>query len=188
MTAWLLRPIATHEFLNVRTYVEHDGEPGIFFLAEWLPNALSVQLGPSLFGLPYRLGRMTYRHVASRRDLSGRVLDVRSGAELSYEGQLCSRTALAPCVAGSLDEWLMERYTAYTDCRGVPRFFRVWHPPWAQARAEVQLVDVSLLETSWPWLADACLVGANYSPGFRDVWMGRPQRLPYEPLKQARPD
>src|SRR5690242_20649349 len=42
---WLLKPIATHDFLNVRTYVRHDGEPGIHFLAEWLSNWLAVQLG-----------------------------------------------------------------------------------------------------------------------------------------------
>ena len=58
--AWLLKPIATHEFLNVRTYVRHRGEFGIYFLAEWLPNRLSVALGPRLFGLPYRSGRFHY--------------------------------------------------------------------------------------------------------------------------------
>src|SRR5688572_19459462 len=55
---WLMRPIATHEFLNVRTYVNCNGERGIHFLAEWLPNAFSVRLGPTAFGLPYRLGRI----------------------------------------------------------------------------------------------------------------------------------
>ncbi len=30
--ALLFKPIATHEFLNVRAYVKHQGEPGIFFL------------------------------------------------------------------------------------------------------------------------------------------------------------
>src|SRR5712671_5796304 len=30
----LLKPISTHEFLNVRTYVRHQRENGIFFLAE----------------------------------------------------------------------------------------------------------------------------------------------------------
>src|SRR5436190_4742139 len=43
---WLFKPIASHEFLNVRTYVRHAGEPGIFFLAEWFSNPLSVRLGP----------------------------------------------------------------------------------------------------------------------------------------------
>src|SRR4051812_8696302 len=53
---WLLTPIASHQFLNVRTYVRHDGEPGIFFLAEWLNNRAAVLLGPRGFGLPYRFG------------------------------------------------------------------------------------------------------------------------------------
>src|SRR5258706_14540524 len=44
--AWLCRPIATLHFLNVRTYVRHDGESGIHFLAEWLSNRLAVKLGP----------------------------------------------------------------------------------------------------------------------------------------------
>ena len=34
------------------------------FLAEWLPNRLSVLLGPATFGLPYRLGDIDYRHAA----------------------------------------------------------------------------------------------------------------------------
>src|SRR5205823_10777000 len=59
---WLFKPIATHEFLNVRTYVRHAGEPGIFFLAEWLSNPLSVRLGPRTFGLPYRFGHLSYAH------------------------------------------------------------------------------------------------------------------------------
>src|SRR6266536_656086 len=48
LSAWLLRPIATHEFLNVRTYVKRGGETGIYFMAEWLSNRLSVALGPRL--------------------------------------------------------------------------------------------------------------------------------------------
>jgi uncharacterized protein YqjF (DUF2071 family) len=61
-TEWLFGPIATHEFLNVRTYVRHNGEPGIYFLAEWLANLLSVPLGPPTFGLPYRFGKIKYSH------------------------------------------------------------------------------------------------------------------------------
>jgi uncharacterized protein len=185
---WLLRPMASHEFLNARTYVQCEGEPGIYFLAEWLPNALSVWLGPPLFGLPYRLGKMTYRHSPCGCDFDGRILDPQTGAELSYQGRRCGSTKLAHCAAGSLDEWLMERYTAYTHCRGASRFFHVWHPPWAQATAEVELLDDSLLKACWPWFRDARFIGANYSPGFRDVWMGCPRRrLGRSPCTDGRP-
>src|SRR3954451_8350559 len=61
-TDWLLKPIATHEFLNIRTYVRHNGEPGIFFLAEWLSNRISVLLGPPTFGLPCHFGDLDYQH------------------------------------------------------------------------------------------------------------------------------
>src|SRR5207247_3156485 len=53
LTELLMKPIATHDFLNVRTYVRHGAETGILFLAEWLSNRLSVLLGPRVFGLPY---------------------------------------------------------------------------------------------------------------------------------------
>src|SRR5690242_15645029 len=58
--AWLFRPVATHDFLNVRTYVRHNNECGIHFLAEWLSSRLAVKLGPATFGLPYRHGLMAY--------------------------------------------------------------------------------------------------------------------------------
>src|SRR5438552_7559012 len=56
LSRWLFRPIARHDFLNVRTYVQHHGERGIHFLIEWLSNPFSLYLGPCLFSLPYRLG------------------------------------------------------------------------------------------------------------------------------------
>ncbi len=175
---WLLRPVATHEFLNVRTYVECNGEPGIYFLAEWLPNAFSVRIGPLAFGLPYRLGRLAYEHnLGTERRICGQVVDAPTGTELVYRGELSSPTDFVSCAAGTLDEWLMERYTAFTHRAGVSRFFRVWHPPWRQITAEVGLIDDSLLRSNWLWLADSPVIGANYSPGFRDVWMGRPNPL-----------
>lgn len=181
ISEWLLHPIATHEFLNVRTYVQHNGEPGIHFLAEWLPNALSVRLGPGVFGLPYRLGKLHYRHDAATGELDGEVTDAKTGSRLNYLGRFESGDAPAACNAGSRDEWLMERYTAFTRCdNGRSRFFRVWHPPWPQVRAEVELTHKSLLRQHWPWLAEGQVVGANYSSGFHDVWVGRPHLLPRE--------
>lgn len=181
---WLMRSLATHEFLNVRTYVKCDGEPGICFVAEWLPNALSVRIGPTAFGLPYRLGRMNYRHALNGTGVvEGKVVDAPTGTALTYRGRLANGDDFAPCPAGSLDEWLMERYTAFTHRRGISRFFRVWHPPWRQINVEIELDDDSLLRPNWPWLADGSILGANYSPGYRDVWMGRPQSM--KPHTQA---
>lgn len=175
VTEWLLRPVATHEFLNVRIYVRHDDEPGIQFLAEWLPNRLSVSIGPSTFGLPFRLGRLSYRHRHETGAVSGQVA-AREG-RLSYRATLDPAAEFAPASADTVDEFLLERYTAFTWNRSHRRLFRVWHEPWKQCTAGVDLQDISLLTTVWPWFHDAHFVSANYSPGARDVWMGRPHRI-----------
>lgn len=177
LAALLFRPIATHEFLNVRTYVRHGSEMGIHFIAEWLTSRLAVMLGPKTFGLPYRHGKINYEHDWQNGIVSGQVVDTKNGACLAYEARLPEPFPFQPCVIGSLDEWLMERYTAFNSARGRGKFFRVWHPPWPQCTTEAIIKEKSLLTKNWPWFEGAELVGANFSPGFGEVWMGRPRHV-----------
>jgi len=177
LAAWLLKPIATHEFLNVRTYVRHQGETGIFFLAEWLSNRLSVRLGPHPFGLPYRYGKLKYQHSWEEQNLAGKAVDPRDQAAFTYRANLANDLEFGFCERDSLDEWLMERYTAFTSRAGKRRLFRVWHRPWAQGRAQVMVTEQTLLQKSWPLFASAKMSFGNFSPGVRDVWMGRPHRV-----------
>jgi uncharacterized protein YqjF (DUF2071 family) len=170
---WLLKPIATHEFLNVRTYVRHAGEPGIFFLAEWLNNRAAVLMGPRSFGLPYRFGQLAYDHACNGDALRGMTKARRN--HLVYEGKT-SGEQFEPCEAESLTEFLLERYTAFTQHRKQTRFFRVWHSPWAQVPAEISVTADTLIASTGAWWQTAELVGANYSPG-AEVWMGRPHRI-----------
>lgn len=173
-TARLFQPIATHDFLNVRTYVVRDGKPGIHFLAEWLTNRLAVMLGPVTFGLPYRYGRIAWDFNLPPGLLQGRVADPNIGAELVFRGNLVEPVHFQPAEADSLTEWLMERYTAFNAAGGHQRYFRVWHPPWPQCGAKVDVDGLGFLARHWPWFGESRLIGANYSPGFDEVWMGRP--------------
>jgi uncharacterized protein YqjF (DUF2071 family) len=170
---WLFKPIASHEFLNVRTYVRHAGEPGIFFLAEWLSNPLSVRLGPRSFGLPYRFGHLRYAHACDDGEIFGTAS--------ANEGRLEYRAAIPgagfePSEAGSRTEFLLERYTAFTCQRGRRRLFRVWHEPWKQTPIDLEVTSDTLLGSTGEWWGSAECVGANYSPGLQ-VWMGRPHRI-----------
>ncbi|MCI0486666.1 MAG: DUF2071 domain-containing protein [Blastocatellia bacterium] len=187
VAAWALAPIATHAFLNLRTYVRCNGEPGIYFLAEWVPNRFSVLLGPPVYGLPYRLGRLDYRHDHEDGRLFGEVAAGDSSARLIYQAGMETRAhnkcihswanEFKHCRANSIDEFLMERYSAFTKRGSKVRRFRVWHEPWLQTEIDVTIASDSLLSMSCRWFEHARLTGANYSPGVRDVWIGRPQRL-----------
>jgi uncharacterized protein len=167
-------PATRHSFFNVRTYVRHQGEPGICFLTEWVPNPLSAFLGPRLFGLPYRLGKIKYAcgHIDSV--FHGRVQSFDQRLACTFQGQL--KSSASPCVAvkGSLDEFLFERYSAFTLCRGRRRFFRIWHEPWKLQEMQIELGERSLLAATGEWLLNSKLVGGHFSSGVRDVWMGQP--------------
>jgi uncharacterized protein YqjF (DUF2071 family) len=162
MGEWLLRPIGTHPFLNVRTYVKHCGEPGIQFLAEWMTNPISVHLGRPLFGLPYRRGTANLHNDPSAGSPAwGEIVDPH-GARLRYE-ITPSDGSVEPgsCGPGTLDEFLLERYTCFTMWRRMARLFRVWHAPWKFVPCEAHVSNRGLLELTGGWFRGARLLGAH---------------------------
>lgn len=171
---FLFKPIATHEFFNVRTYVCHNGEPAIYFIAEWLSNWLSTQLGPLTYGLPYRFARIDYQHQHEERSIDGTVrMDTK---QFAYQSET-NGADFARCPEGSLSEFLLERYTAFTSSGNTRRLFRIWHEPWLQQPIEMEVHDQGLLTCAGEWFQHAKLIAANYSPGVHDVWMSQPHRV-----------
>ncbi|MEM7626933.1 MAG: DUF2071 domain-containing protein [Planctomycetota bacterium] len=174
----LLRPVSEHGFLNLRTYVRVGKSPGIYFLAEWLPNRLSILLGPPIYGLPYRFGHLDYQHDHEHGRLDGRVDPGDEPEPLVYRYQGPPLEGFAPAERDTLNEFLLERYTAFTQRGRVRRRFDIWHRPWPQTRVEeLDLIDDRLTRHTGPWRDAAQPVLAHYSPGVRDVWLGRPHRL-----------
>ena len=180
LAAWLITPLAPHEFLNLRTYVRVGGLRGIYFIAEWIPNRLAVLLGPRTYGLPYRLGRLRYEVDTTRRRLSGQV---RTGGNkaFTYESDFPAEAAeaaeFASASAGSLDHFLLERYVAFTRRHGVSRRFLVDHAPWPQQRVDLNLIDRSILDFGGAWSRHARFVGAHFSTGVTDVTISAPRTL-----------
>ena len=172
---------ATHGFLNVRTYVKAAGEKSIFFLAEWLPNPLCVFLGPRLYGLPYRWGRLDYRHDHEHGTLEGSVKG--KGSALTYRAEIDPEARFETSPEGSLNEFLMERYVAFTRRGLTVRRFRVWHPTWKHAPIDLTLDDESILASTGDWFKSARRSHATYSPGFKEAWMGRPTTCPSEVIE-----
>jgi uncharacterized protein len=171
LTERLFLPIANHEFLNVRTYVRPGGQAGIYFMAEWVNNPLSLLLGPGVYGLPYRYGRIDYEHHHEQGCLAGRV-----AGSFRYAGKLPPETKFRTCPRESLDEFLIERYSAFTRCRGINRSFNIWHEPWPQSPIEL-VVEDGLLRKTGLWFDSARRLGANYSPGVENIWIGAPRRI-----------
>ncbi len=175
--ALLTAPGATHGLLNVRTYIRHNDEVGIYFMREWIPNRLSILIGPRTYGLPYRYGKVAYHHDHEHGQLRGTVIPGGNCGRLVYEAQVDPEASYEPCADGTLSQFLLERYTAFTQWRQRARLFRIWHEPWLQTQVEVRIIDDSALAASEPWHSASRLISANYSPGVRRVWIGRPRAV-----------
>jgi uncharacterized protein YqjF (DUF2071 family) len=173
--AWLTRPLSDHPFLNLRTYVRDGHDRGIFFIAEWIPNRLAVLLGPAMYGLPYRLGQLQYRHRPAVGELHCAVHA--RGRQLCIGGAFDPGDPAVLAQNDTLDQFLLERYTAFTIRNGIRRSFRVDHAPWTFHRAEVVLPDMSLLESVLPAEVEMDRpVCAHYSSGVVNVGIGKPAR------------
>lgn len=158
-------PFTTHRYLNVRTYVK----PGaIYFLAEWLSHRLHALLGPRIYGLPFRWGRLEYRHEGPIRGWVSAP-----GGALRYRAPRSGGSA-APARPGTREHFLLERYTAFTERAGRRRLFRVSHEPWRQASLDLEVEEDRLIASTGPWFRKARLAGAGFSPGLAMVEMGRP--------------
>jgi uncharacterized protein len=170
---FLSRPLARHEFLNLRTYVRLNGEPGIFFISEWIPNPLAVFLGPRLYGLPYKLAQLAY-HTTAGYAMRHVVADERSfSSHFACVANWDPNAIGAVSKRGSETEFLLERYTAYTHRLDVLRRFRIAHQPWLQIPVSVTIVRRDLL-TLFALGEPYC---AHFSTGLRTVQITAPTRL-----------
>jgi uncharacterized protein YqjF (DUF2071 family) len=171
--AWAFRLITCQQFLNVRTYVRHRGEPGALFLWGWLSKPLPLML--PTFDLPCTFAAVDYQHAYESAAICG---EVNSGArQFSYRATIDPQITFEPCSPGSLAEFAMERYSGFFYRGNQARIFRAWHRPWLQTSVNASINENRLLTAKFGWFKEAKLVGANFAPGFKQVSLGRVRLL-----------
>lgn len=131
--------------LNLRTYVKHDGEPGIHFLSMEADGLVSVMAARFGFALPYYWARMKidrvgdgYRFESERRHPGAPTAGFAATYRPVGEEQ--------EPASGSLDFFLLERYRLYTKALfGLARV-DVDHRPWRVRGADVEILRNTLFE------------------------------------------
>lgn len=167
--------IAEQRFFNVRTYVRHGDALGAYFLWGWLSRPWGLPWTTAGLGLPGAFGGIEFDHPLAVGRIHGMVR-TRSG-QFSYAGVVDARQTFAPCPAGSLGQFALERYTGYFHYRGVDRQFETHHVPWTAVQIPLEAKDRSLVGGIFPWFGQARLVAAHFSPGVTGVWLSQPRAM-----------
>ena len=127
---------ASFDFLetNVRTYVVHGGEPGVFFFSLEAESWLAVAAARATFGLPYFPAKMSMRK-------DGGVVDYRTHRRMGPKADSRFRyrvgDELGPSKVGTLEHFLVERYYLFVERGGAMMRAQVHHRPYPVHRAEM---------------------------------------------------
>jgi uncharacterized protein YqjF (DUF2071 family) len=136
--------MSTFPEINVRTYVEVGGKPGIYFLSLDADSPPAVRTARRTYRLPYFHSEITVTRGSEIEFASNRVSS--DGPPASFEARYAPSGDQLPISPGSLDRWLTERYCLYTlDDEGSIHRGDIHHPPWPlqPARAEIRKAEMT---------------------------------------------
>jgi hypothetical protein len=134
--------------MNVRTYVNAGGKPGVWFFSLDARNPVAVAIARAWFHLPYFRAQMgceerdSWIHYRSERRHPGAAAGI-------FEGRYRPAGEMFEPKPGSLEHFLTERYCLYAaGSRG--RIYRgeIHHPPWRLQAAEAEFARNSMVEAA----------------------------------------
>lgn len=112
--------------LNVRTYVTHSGQPGVYFFSLDAANLPAVWTARACYHLPYFHAEMRSREVGGSIQYASR----RRHGRAEFRAQYRPTAEVRLREKRSLEHWLTERYCLYTTHRGQVLRGEIHHQPW----------------------------------------------------------
>ena len=120
-------PLTSFPELNVRTYVEYKGRPGVWFFSLDAANPLAVWGARIFFHLPYFQAKMKWRWRNGWMEYSSK----RESEKKRFLTRYRPKGELYQPGIQSFEHWFVERYCLYTTNKS-GRLIRceIHHPPW----------------------------------------------------------
>lgn len=132
---------------NVRTYVIHKGEPGVYFLSLEAASRIAVGVARARWKLPYFRAQMS---MSSADDGTVTYTSKRLQGEEAPALHVRYRVGepLPPSAPGSLEFWFLERYLLFTVRGSTLLRGQVYHTPYPAHSAEVLELDDGLVSAA----------------------------------------
>jgi uncharacterized protein len=121
--------------LNVRTYVNYGGKPGVYFFSLDATNRPAVWAARNFYHLPYFYATMGSQEVQGEIHYESR----RKGREAEFRGRYHPTAEVRRHDRGTIANWLTGRYCLYTVHGGKVYRGEIHHQPWPLQDAEAAI-------------------------------------------------
>jgi len=154
--------------INVRTYVHHEGKPGIWFFsldASKIAPAIGARV---FFGLPYYSAEIDFSRATRefRFDMHRNLV-----SDARFDARWTIGQRLRAPDTESLAFFLVERYALFAEAAGNLMMTRVYHHPWILDEVTKVSYESTLIQTlGLPEPASEPLAHFSSSPMTVQVW------------------
>ena len=135
--------VSTFPEFNIRTYVTKDGIPGVYFLTLEAKSMVTCSYAPKAYGLPYRYAKGK----VSKQGNNVKWNSSRNNGKFNLTGNTEITGKQTQAKPGTLEEFLFERYSLYTNKNGRVMRGYTHHKKWDFQDAEVTVTENSLTES-----------------------------------------
>ena len=135
--------VSTFPEFNIRTYVTKDGIPGVYFLTLEAKSMVTCSYAPKAYGLPYRYAKGK----VSKQGNNVKWNSSRNNGKFNLIGNTEITGKQTQAKPGTLEEFLFERYSLYTNKNGKVMRGYTHHKKWDFQDAEVTVTENSLTES-----------------------------------------
>lgn len=135
--------VSTFPEFNIRTYVTKDGIPGVYFLTLEAKSMVTCSYAPKAYGLPYRYAKGK----VSKQGNNVKWNSSRNNGKFNLIGNTEITGKQTQAKPGTLEEFLFERYSLYTNKNGRVMRGYTHHKKWDFHDAEVTVTENSLTES-----------------------------------------
>ena len=128
---------------NIRTYVLHKNEPGVFFFSLDASSLTAVKIARWIWHLPYFHSRMDFLNEQMTYEYS-----LKRGNNIDSNIKIKVGQPIPPSQPDSLEYFLLERYLLFTQLRGRILRGQVHHVPYPARSASLIDFEDQLLEAN----------------------------------------
>mgnify|MGYP001193431414 CR=1 FL=1 len=135
--------ISTFPEFNIRTYVVRDGIPGVLFLTLDAQSRITCWHAPRKYGLPYRYAKCKVKI----KDISYSWESKRISDGVQLIGECILNGNKREAEKDTLEYFLFERYSLYTEHKEKLHMAYTLHAPWVFQDAEVKISENTLTDS-----------------------------------------